>query len=136
MDWEKMETLEKEGFKSYIRPRRDDDYELAEDFQRDKFARRLLQIIFSLLVVSESYHFFQLQKEELFRLDDWSNEALLEAIYEALTKDSWPLYLYLENQNSLLVLNKNLACPIYSQNEAWLEKLTALLEQEGLLMTD
>lgn len=136
MDWEKMETLEKEGFKGYIRPRRDDDYELAEDFQRDKFARRLLQIIFSLLIVSESYHFFQLQKEELFRLDDWSNEALLEAIYEALTKDSWPLYLYLENQNSLLVLNKSQACPVYSQNEAWLEKLTALLEQEGLLMTD
>lgn len=136
MEWEKMETLEKEGFKGYIRPRRDDNYELAEDFQRDKFARRLLQIIFSLLIVSESYHFFQLQKEELFRLDDWSNEALLEAIYEALTKDSWPLYLYLENQNSLLVLNKSQACPIYSQNEVWLEKLTALLEQEGLLMTD
>lgn len=132
MDWEKMETLEKEGFKGYIRPRRDDDYELAEDFQRDKFARRMLQIIFSLLTVSESYHFFQLQKEELFRLDDWSNEALLEAIYEALTKDSWPLYLYLENQNSLLVLNKNLACPIYSQNEVWLETLKEQLETHGL----
>lgn len=132
MDWEKMETLEKEGFKGYIRPRRDDDYELAEDFQRDKFARRMLQIIFSLLIVSESYHFLQLQKEELFRLDDWSNEALLEAIYEALTKDSWPLYLYLENQNSLLVLNKNLACPIYSQNEVWLETLKEQLETHGL----
>lgn len=132
MDWEKMETLEKEGFKGYIRPRRDDDYELAEDFQRDKFARRLLQIIFSLLIVSESYHFFQLQKEELFRLDDWSNEALLEAIYEALTKDSWPLYLYLENQNSLLVLNKSQACPIYSQNEVWLETLKEQLETHGL----
>ncbi|MDO5078608.1 MAG: hypothetical protein Q4D67_03130 [Streptococcus minor] len=132
MDWEKMETLEKEGFKGYIRPRRDDDYELAEDFQRDKFARRMLQIIFSLLIVSESYHFFQLQKEELFRLDDWSNEALLEAIYEALTKDSWPLYLYLENQNSLLVLNKSQACPIYSQNEVWLETLKEQLETHGL----
>lgn len=132
MDWEKMETLEKEGFKGYIRPRRDDDYELAEDFQKDKFARRILQIIFSLLTVSESYHFFQLQKEELFRLDDWSNEALLEAIYEALTKDSWPLYLYLENQNSLLVLNKSQACPIYSQNEVWLETLKEQLETHGL----
>ncbi|MCW6660555.1 hypothetical protein NHG25_08715 [Aerococcaceae bacterium NML191292] len=132
MDWEKMETLEKEGFKGYIRPRRDDEYELAEDFQRDKFARRILQIIFSLLIVSESYHFFQLQKEELFRLDDWSNEALLEAIYEALTKDSWPLYLYLENQNSLLVLNKSQACPIYSQNEVWLETLKEQLETHGL----
>lgn len=132
MDWEKMETLEKEGFKGYIRPRKDDDYKLAEDFQRDKFARRILQIIFSLLTVSESYHFFQLQKEELFRLDDWSNEALLEAIYESLTKDSWPLYLYLENQNSLLVLNKNLACPIYSQNEVWLETLKEQLETHGL----
>ncbi|MGT2812363.1 hypothetical protein EII38_03925 [Streptococcus minor] len=132
MDWEKMETLEKKGFKGYIRPRRDDDYELAEDFQRDKFARRMLQIIFSLLIVSESYHFFQLQKEELFRLDDWSNEALLEAIYEALTKDSWPLYLYLENQNSLLVLNKSQACPIYSQNEVWLETLKEQLETHGL----
>lgn len=132
MEWGKMETLEKEGFKGYIRPRRDDEYELAEDFQRDKFARRLLQIIFSLLIVSESYHFFQLQKEELFRLDDWSNEALLEAIYEALTKDSWPLYLYLENQNSLLVLNKSQACPIYSQNEVWLETLKEQLETHGL----
>lgn len=132
MDLEKMATLEKEGFKGYIRPRRDDDYELAEDFQRDKFARRMLQIIFSLLIVSESYHFFQLQKEELFRLDDWSNEALLEAIYEALTKDSWPLYLYLENQNSLLVLNKSQACPIYSQNEVWLEALKEQLETHGL----
>ena len=104
--------------------------------QADDFARRMLQIILALLMASESYHFFQLKEEDLIPLADWSQEALLEAIYAALTKEGWPVYLFLPEQTSLLVLDNSQACPVYSQNEVWLEKLTALLDQEALRMTD
>lgn len=139
MDWEKMETLEKEGFKGYIEPHLVESKELSEEeelVQADDFARRILKIVLALLMASESYHFFQLKQEDLIPLADWSQEALLEAIYVALTKEGWPVYLFLPEQTSLLVLDNSQACPVYSQNEAWLEKLTALLDQEGLQMTD
>ena len=139
MDWQKMETLENEGLAGYIEPHVVNLEELTDEedlVQADDFARRMLQIVLALLMASESYHFFQLKQEDLVFLADWSQEALLEAIYAALTGESWPLYLYLEDPNSLLVLDKSQACPVYSQNEAWLEKLTTLLDQEGLLMTD
>ena len=139
MDWRVLERLEEEGLKGYIELPFVESEELSEEeelVQADDFARRVLQIILALLMASESYHFFQLKQEDLVSLADWSQEALLEAIYAALTGESWPLYLYLEDPNSLLVLDKSQACPVYSQNEAWLEKLTTLLDQEGLLMTD
>ena len=81
-------------------------------------------------------HSHQLKQEDLIPLADWGHEALLEVIYAALTKEGWPVYLFLPEQTSLLVLDNSQACPVYSQNEAWLERLTALLDQEGLLMTD
>ena len=139
MDWQKMETLENEGLAGYIEPHVVNLEELTEEeelVQADDFATRMLRIILALLMASESYHFFQLKQEDLVSLADWSHEALLEAIYAALTGESWPLYLYLEDPNSLLVLDKSQACPVYSQNETWLKKLTTLLDQEGLQMTD
>ena len=113
--------------------------ELSEEeelVQADDFATRMLRIILALLMASESYHFFQLKQEDLIPLADWSQEALLEAIYVALTKEGWPVYLFLPEQTSLLVLDNSQACPVYSLNEAWLERLKKLLDQEGLLMTD
>ena len=140
MDWQMMETLENEGLAGYIEPHVVNLEELTEEeelVQADDFATRMLRIILALLMASESYHFFQLKQEDLIPLADWSQETLLEAIYAALTGEKWPLYLYyLEDPNSLLILDKSQACPVYSQNETWLEKLTALLEQEGLQMTD
>ena len=139
MDWQMMETLENEGLAGYIEPHVVNLEELTEEeelVQADDFATRMLRIILALLMASESYHFFQLKQEDLVSLADWSHEALLEAIYAALTGESWPLYLYLEDPNSLLVLDKSQACPVYSQNEAWLERLKKLLDQEGLQMTD
>ena len=139
MDWRVLERLEEEGLKGYIEPHLVESEELTDEedlVQADDFARRMFQIILALLMASESYHFFQLKQEDLVSLADWSHESLLEAIYAALTGESWPLYLYLEDPNSLLVLDKSQACPVYSQNEAWLEKLTTLLDQEDLLMTD
>ena len=139
MDWRVLARLEEEGLKGYIEPPFVESEELSEEeelVQADDFARRMLRIVFALLMVSESYHFFQLEQEDLIPLADWSQEALLEAIYAALTKEGWPVYLFLPEQTSLLVLDNSQACPVYSQNEAWLEKLTALLDQEGLLMTD
>lgn len=96
----------------------------------------MLRIVLALLTASEAYHFFQLKQDDLVPLDDWSQEALLEVIYAALTKEGWPVYLFLPEQTSLLVLDNSQAWPVYSQNEAWLERLTTLLDQEGLLMTD
>ena len=139
MDWRVLARLEEEGLKGYIEPHIVESKELSEEeelVQADDFARRILRIVFALLMVSESYHFFQLKQEDLVSLADWSHESLLEAIYAALTGESWPLYLYLEDPNSLLVLDKSQACPVYSQNEAWLERLKKLLDQEGLQMTD
>lgn len=139
MDWRVLERLEEEGLKGYIEPHAVESKELTDEedlVQADDFARRMLQIVLALLMASESYHFFQLKQEDLIPLADWSQEALLEAIYVALTKEGWPVYLFLPEQTSLLVLDNSQACPVYSQNEAWLEKLTALLDQEALRMTD
>ena len=139
MDWRVLERLEEEGLKGYIEPHLVESEELTDEedlVQADDFARRMFQIILALLMASESYHFFQLKQEDLVSLADWSHESLLEAIYAALTKEGWPVYLFLPEQTSLLVLDNSQTCPVYSQNEAWLEKLTALLDQEGLLMTD
>ena len=139
MDWRVLERLEEEGLKGYIEPHLVESEELTEEeelVQADDFARRMLRIVLALLMASESYHFFQLKQEDLIPLADWSQEALLEVIYAALTKEGWPVYLFLPEQTSLLVLDNSQACPVYSLNEAWLEKLTALLDQEGLLMTD
>ena len=139
MDWQKMETLENEGLAGNIEPHVVNLEELTEEeelVQADDVARRMLRIVLALLMASESYHFFQLKQEDLIPLADWSQEALLEAIYAALTKEGWPVYLFLPEQTSLLVLDNSQACPVYSQNEAWLEKLTALLDQEGLQITD
>ena len=139
MDWRVLERLEEEGLKGYIEPHAVESKELTDEedlVQADDFARRMLQIVLALLMASESYHFFQLKQEDLVSLADWSQEALLEAIYVALTKEGWPVYLFLPEQTSLLVLDKSQACPVYSQNEAWLERLKKLLDQEGLLMTD
>ena len=139
MDWRVLERLEEEGLVGYIEPHLVESEELSEEeelVKADDFARRMLRIVLALLVASESYHFFQLKQEDLIPLADWSQEALLEAIYAALTKEGWPVYLFLPEQTSLLVLDNSQACPVYSQNEAWLEKLTALLDQEGLQMTD
>ena len=139
MDWRVLARLEEKGLKGYIEPPFVESEELSEEeelVQADDFARRMLQIILALLMASESYHFFQLKQEDLIPLADWSQEALLEAIYAALTKEGWPVYLFLPEQTSLLVLDNSQACPVYSLNEAWLERLTALLDQEGLLMTD
>ena len=139
MDWRVLERLEEEGLKGYIEPHAVESKELTDEedlVQADDFARRMLQIVLALLMASESYHFFQLKQEDLVSLADWSQEALLEAIYVALTKEGWPVYLFLPEQTSLLVLDNSQACPVYSQNEVWLEKLTALLDQEALRMTD
>ena len=139
MDWRVLERLEEEGLKGYIEPHAVESKELSEEeelVQADDFARRMLKIVLALLMASESYHFFQLKQEDLVPLADWSQEALLEVIYAALTKEGWPVYLFLPEQTSLLVLDNSQAWPVYSQNEAWLEKLTALLDQEGLRMTD
>ena len=139
MDWQKIETLENEGLAGYIEPHVVNLEELTEEeelVQADDVARRMLRIVLALLMASEAYHFFQLKQEDLVPLADWSQEALLEVIYAALTKEGWPVYLFLPEQTSLLVLDNSQAWPVYSQNEAWLEKLTALLDQEGLLMTD
>ena len=139
MDWRVLERLEEEGLKGYIEPPFVESEELSEEeelVQADDFARRMLRIVLALLMASEAYHFFQLKQEDLVSLADWSQESLLEAIYAALTKEGWPVYLFLPEQTSLLVLDNSQACPVYSQNEAWLEKLTALLDQEGLRMTD
>ena len=139
MDWRVLERLEEEGLKGYIEPPFVESEELSEEeelVQADDFARRMLKIVLALLMASESYHFFQLKQEDLVSLADWSQETLLEAIYVALIKEGWPVYLFLPEQTSLLVLDNSQTCPVYSQNEAWLEKLTALLDQEGLLMTD
>ena len=139
MDWRVLEQLEEEGLVGYIEPHVVESEELTEEeelVQADDVARRMLRIVLALLMASEAYHFFQLKQEDLVPLADWSQEALLEVIYAALTKEGWPVYLFLPEQTSLLVLDNSQAWPVYSQNEAWLEKLTALLEQEGLLMTD
>ena len=139
MDWQKIETLENEGLAGYIEPHVVNLEELTEEeelVQTDDVARRMLRIVLALLMASEAYNFFQLKQEDLIPLADWSQEALLEAIYAALTKEGWPVYLFLPEQTSLLVLDNSQACPVYSQNEAWLEKLTTLLDREGLLMTD
>ena len=139
MDWRVLEQLEEEGLVGYIEPPFVESEELSEEeelVQADDFARRMLRIVLALLMASESYHFFQLKQEDLIPLADWSQETLLEAIYVALIKEGWPVYLFLPEQTSLLVLDNSQTCPVYSQNEAWLEKLTALLDQEGLLMTD
>lgn len=139
MDWQMMETLENEGLAGYIEPHVVNLEELTEEeelVQTDDVARRMLRIVLALLMASEAYHFFQLKQEDLVPLADWSQEALLEVIYAALTKEGWPVYLFLPEQTSLLVLDNSQAWPVYSQNEAWLEKLTALLDQEGLRMTD
>lgn len=139
MDWRVLERLEEEGLKGYIEPHLVESEELTDEedlVQADGFARRMFQIILALLMASESYHFFQLKQEDLVSLADWSHESLLEAIYAALTKEGWPVYLFLPEQTSLLVLDNSQACPVYSQNEAWLKKLTTLLGQEGLQMTD
>ena len=139
MDWRVLERLEEEGLKGYIEPHAVESKELSEEeelVQADDFARRMLRIVLALLMASESYHFFQLKQEDLVSLADWSQEALLEAIYAALTKEGWPVYLFLPEQTSLLVLDNSQACPVYSLNEAWLERLKKLLDQEGLLMTD
>ena len=139
MDWRVLEQLEEEGLVGYIEPHVVESEELSEEeelVQADDFARRMLKIVLALLMASESYHFFQLKQEDLVSLADWSQETLLEAIYVALIKEGWPVYLFLPEQTSLLVLDNSQTCPVYSQNEAWLEKLTALLDQEGLLMTD
>ena len=139
MDWRVLERLEEEGLKGYIEPHAVESKELTDEedlVQADDFARRMLKIVLALLMASESYHFFQLKQEDLIPLADWSQEALLEAIYAALTKEGWPVYLFLPEQTSLLVLDNSQACPVYSQNEVWLEKLTALLDQEALRMTD
>lgn len=139
MDWQMMETLENEGLAGYIEPHVVNLEELTEEeelVQTDDFARRMLRIVLALLMASESYHFFQLKQDDLVPLADWSQEALLEVIYAALTKEGWPVYLFLPEQTSLLVLDNSQACPVYSQNEAWLEKLTALLDQAVLRMTD
>ena len=139
MDWRVLERLEEEGLKGYIEPHAVESKELTDEedlVQADDFARRMLQIVLALLMASESYHFFQLKQEDLVSLADWSQEALLEVIYAALTKEGWPVYLFLPEQTSLLVLDNSQACPVYSLNEAWLERLKKLLDQEGLLMTD
>ena len=139
MDWRVLARLEEKGLKGYIEPPFVESEELSEEeelVQADDFARRMLRIVLALLMASESYHFFQLKQEDLVSLADWSQESLLEAIYAALTKEGWPVYLFLPEQTSLLVLDNSQTCPVYSQNEAWLEKLTALLDQEGLRMTD
>lgn len=139
MDWRVLEQLEEEGLVGYIEPHVVESEELSEEeelVQADDFARRMLRIVLALLMASEAYHFFQLKQEDLVPLADWSQEALLEVIYAALTKEGWPVYLFLPEQTSLLVLDNSQAWPVYSQNEAWLEKLTALLDQEGLRMTD
>lgn len=139
MDWQKMETLENEGLAGYIEPHVVESEELSEEeelVQADDFATRMLRIILALLMASESYHFFQIKQEDLVPLADWSQEALLEVIYAALTKEGWPVYLFLPEQTSLLVLDNSQACPVYSQNEVWLERLTTLLDQAGLRMTD
>ena len=139
MDWQMMETLENEGLAGNIEPHVVNLEELTEEeelVQADDVARRMLRIVLALLMASEAYHFFQLKQEDLVPLADWSQEALLEVIYAALTKEGWPVYLFLPEQTSLLVLDNSQAWPVYSQNEAWLEKLTALLDQEGLRMTD
>ena len=139
MDWRVLERLEEEGLKGYIEPHAVESKELTDEedlVQADDFARRMLQIVLALLMASESYHFFQLKQVDLVSLADWSQEALLEAIYVALTKEGWPVYLFLPEQTSLLVLDNSQACPVYSLNEAWLERLKKLLDQEGLLMTD
>ena len=139
MDWRVLERLEEEGLKGYIEPHAVESKELTDEedlVQADDFARRMLQIVLALLMASESYHFFQLKQEDLIPLADWSQEALLEAIYVALTKEGWPVYLFLPEQTSLLVLDNSQACPVYSQNEVWLERLTTLLDQAGLRMTD
>lgn len=139
MDWQKMETLENEGLAGYIEPHVVNLEELTEEeelVQTDDVARRMLRIVLALLMASEVYHFFQLKQEDLVSLADWSQEALLEVIYAALTKEGWPVYLFLPEQTSLLVLDNSQAWPVYSQNEVWLERLTALLDQAGLRMTD
>ena len=139
MDWRVLEQLEEEGLVGYIEPHVVESEELTEEeelVQADDVARRMLRIVLALLMASEAYHFFQLKQEDLVPLADWSQEALLKVIYAALTKEGWPVYLFLPEQTSLLVLDNSQAWPVYSQNEAWLEKLTALLDQEGLRMTD
>ena len=139
MDWRVLEQLEEEGLVGYIEPHVVESEELTEEeelVQADDVARRMLRIVLALLMASESYHFFQLKQEDLIPLADWSQEALLEAIYAALTKEGWPVYLFLPEQTSLLVLDNSQAWPVDAQNEAWLEKLTTLLDQEALRMTD
>ena len=107
MDWQMMETLENEGLAGYIEPHVVNLEELTEEeelVQADDVARRMLRIVLALLMASEAYHFFQLKQEDLVPLADWSQEALLEVIYAALTKEGWPVYLFLPEQTSLLVL--------------------------------
>ena len=139
MDWRVLEQLEEEGLVGYIEPHVVESEELSEEeelVQADDFARWMLRIVLALLMASESYPFFQRKQEDLVSLADWSQESLLEAIYAALTKEGWPVYLFLPEQTSLLVLDNSQAWLVYSQNEAWLAKLTALLDLEGLRMTD
>lgn len=134
----KMEKLEEEAPKGYIEPNNLAFEELTEEEEQsqvDDFARKIILLVFSVLSEEKSHHFFQLKKEELLPLSQWSQEALWEAIYLALTRESYPIYLYLEEKSSLLVLDNSLSCPVYSQSEPWMKRLRELVTKEELAIT-
>lgn len=132
-----MERLEENHLKGYIEPSDslfDDECEDEDSSRIDDFARKIMVLVFGILFDSSSFHLFQLKREEFIPMSSWSQESILDAIYLSLTQQNGNVYLYLEDQNSLIVLDDSMACPLYSENQEWLEKLKVLLIEQELVI--
>lgn len=134
---EKMEILEENHLIGYLQPMdfhfENEDGQLELIYQ-DEFAQKMLRVVLGLLLESCNYQLFQLKNEEFHSMADWELDTVLEALYLALTEEIWSIYLYLEDQESLIVLEDSLACPVYSSRHTWIEDLKDLANNQNLVL--
>lgn len=99
---------------------------------KEEYAQKLLPLILDLLFDHPDCQLLQLDKEEFRSMKDWDRDTILETLYLSLISLAPPTYCYLEDSDSLLILDDQTSCPIFSTNKEWITALNELAQAYAL----
>lgn len=71
----------------------------------------------------------------LTAIEKWEDKQLTGSIqlFQTSTNQVWNVYLYLEDGDSLIILEDGMSCPVYNQHSDWLKNLQSLVEIKDYL---
>lgn len=124
-----IELLEQEYYIGQIMPR-------TVNVLAEELPQEILTFLFELVENHSPTHFFQLKAEELISMANWHAEMVIEAVYLSLAQQSWPIYMYLEKENLLIITQENSNCLLFSDNNIMIEELGNLAKQYNLLFIE